>query len=61
MKHKRTIKPKKSDIIVPDIDEDDEDEEGLDVYEIDNFTTSVKTNKMLKKVQDNWVRDYLIN
>lgn len=61
MKHKRTIKPKKSDII-PDVDEDeDEDEEGLDVFEIDNFTTSVKTNKMLKKVQDNWVRDYLIN
>ncbi len=62
MKHKRVIKLKKS-VIVPDIDEDDEieDEEGLDVFEEDNFIPSKKVKKLLKRVESDWIKSYLIN
>ena len=62
MKHKRIVKPKKSDIIVPDIFEDEDDEEeGLDVFEGDNLVVSKKTKRVLRDVQDDWVRSYIIN
>ncbi len=62
MKHKKMVKPKKSDLIIPDIDEDeDEEEEGLDVYEGNILITSKRTKQVLKNVQDDWVRSYIIN
>jgi len=59
MKYKKVVKSKKSDLIVPDIDENEEDEEedGL----MNNLVVPKKVNKMLMKVQDDWVNSYIIN
>ena len=62
MKHKRIVKPKKSDLIIPDIgEEDDEEEEGLDVFEGSNLVVPKKIKRVLKNVQDDWVKSYIIN
>ncbi len=59
MKYKKSVKPRKSDLIVPDIDENGEDEEEDELMNC--IVVPKKVNKILKKVQDDWVQNYIIN